>query len=80
MIDGGTVLRIGIRAKGLRDKAADKPVSGLPATAEAYALISLVVYKGVENARFCVFQAFDAPARADKIVGVAFYRAPLFAW
>ena len=72
------VLRIGIRAKGLCHNATDKPITRLPATAKVHTLISLVVHEGVQNARLCVFEGFDAPARTDKIARIAFYCAPCF--
>ena len=70
--------RIRILAKSLCDDAADKPVSRLPEAAKANALIAFVVDEGFENARLGVFEALDAPARADKIARIALDRPPFF--
>ncbi len=70
--------RICILAKSLCDDAADKPISRLPETAKANALIALVIDKGFEDSSVCVFEALDAPARADQIARIALDRSPFF--
>ena len=72
------ILGIIIGTESLCDDAADKPVSRLPEAAKANALIALVIDKGFEDPRICMFKALDAPARADQIARIALDRSPFF--
>ena len=77
MVHGRACLRVRVRAKRRCDNAADNEISRLPTLAQADARIALVIHKGLQNPRVGLFEAFDPPARTDKILAVvASYRAP----
>ena len=68
-------------AKRFRHQAADKEMMGLPILTQCHSWIAFIIHKSGQKPGVWVFQAFDPPHIADKVLAaVAADFAPLFTW
>ena len=68
MVDSCILIGIGIGAERLCHQTTDKQVFDLPAMAERDTLISLVVWKCLQQSGVSMFQGFDAPKGTDEVL------------